>query len=365
MANPFAKLLAPAQQLSPLALSLREGALVTGKSLVTGGTADDRKRILSLTAAQVAGAAPIAVLHRRNARLEQAMVSPRVGLCRRDYDPLRGRQPEEAAELLCACADASGFDGNGMFLFLSDILHYILEREKDLSIFHLLKRDARSWNQILMADDEHFLDGHVTEKTVNELARFLAQLKLAFPLPREGICLEDAHGVCVNIGESTLAWHLALLELIRAQQRRDIRVILEHPPVDDVLVDLAQRNWDGGLLMISGPDLPASAAHWSRLSGDLGAILAFQHESGISCDSLAQYFGQCERTRTDENVNVAQANTAFLTKTYSTGAVHRSVREYSILPEQIQTLPPGHAAIRIRGVGQAVCALRGREGGDP
>ena len=349
------------QQPSPLALSLREGALVSGKCIITGGSAADRSPLLSLCTAQ---AGPyVTVLHRRSPRLERAL-RHRPGLFSQVYDPLRRREPEDAAELLCACADTCGFDGNGMFLFLTDILSRIYSGDGELSIFTLLSRSARAWNQLLMEDEDHFLDSHITEKAVNELSRFLAKLKLAFPKPAEGVSLAEPEGICVNIGESTLAWHLALLELLRAQQDRDIRVILDQPPVDEILLELTHQDWDRGMLIISGSDLPAVQDHWSGLSANLGAIVAFHHESGISCDALAQYFGQCERIRTDQNAHVSQANTAFLTKTYSSGAVHRSVREYSILPEQIQSLPEGHAAIRIRSAGQAICALHAREEDD-
>lgn len=361
MAKSLSRLLLPQQRPSPLALSLREGALVRGKTLITGGTAADRTPLLALAAAQAGDS--VTVLHRRGPRLEKSL-RRRAGLYSQVYDPLRCREPEDAAELLCACADTCGFDGNGMFLFLTDILQWIQGDQGSLSIFSLLRRSARGWNQLLMEEDEHFLDSHVTEKAVNELSRFLVKLKLAFPTPAEGVSLAFPEGICVNIGESTLSWHLALLELLRVQQDRDVQVILDHPPVDEVLLELAERDWEEGMLMVSGPDLPAVQNHWSRLCASLDAIVAFHHESGLSCDALAQYFGQCERIRTDQNVNVSQANTAFLTKTYSSGAVNRSVREYSILPEQIQTLPEGHAAIRIRSAGQAICALQAREEDD-
>lgn len=364
--NALSRLFAPAQQISPLAASFRDGCLLTGKSLVTGGTISDRTSIMSLTAAQAVreGRSDVIVLHRRSSRVARAMSADRVGLpIGGGYDPLRDRSPEDGAELLCACADVSGFDGNGMYLLLEDILRHIRDEEGDLSIHDLLEKDARAWHRLLMEDDEHFLDSHVTEKTIGELSRYLAKLRQAFRSRREGISLADPGLVCLDVGESSMAWHLALLELVRLQQELpDICVILEHPPVDEVLLDLADRNWSG-TLMICGPDLPAAKDHWSGLSGNLGAMVAFCHENGISCDALAQYFGQCERVRSDANTNVSKTNTAFLTKTYSTGSVHRVVREYSIYPEQIQSLPEGHAAVRIRNYGQAVCMLKSSEGG--
>lgn len=339
---------------------LRDGVMLHNRSLITGGTANDRSNLIALAAAQAKTAGTqVLVLHRRTSQVRRALdhlhpVTP-------GYDPLAGKTPAEAALLLSNCAMAEGYDGAAIYLLLEDILQLILSSGEPFSIYTLLKSNARGWHQKLMEDHAHFLDTHVNEKVITELSRFMAQLRTAFPTETASAVSfsADLPFLCLDMGENQLVWHLALLELSQLHERQAaVCVILEAPPIDPVLLTLTRDNWEDGALIISGPDLTARRETWPELSADLVLLAAFQHESGHSCDCLAQYFGQCERTKIEHNKGISRENTALFTQTVVTGTASRTVREYLVIPERIQQLAPSQAVLQIRGCGQAVCTMK-------
>lgn len=332
-----------------MALALRSGTLLNSRRMISGGRTENRLDLLTLSLRQAAAQRlPAAVL------CAPGYAPPDgAGLYISCYDPAPGHSDRELAQTVCEAAGALVNETEGL----------------EEPLLALLSCRSGPWlrtvAQVPLVEQEARCFAGGWELPTDYPRRHLSSLllRIGAALPEGGtplsLCaaLEQAPAACLT-AENDAVWFLALAEALRLP---GVLLVLNGLPYE-LPPRLARALSTHSCLLLSDADLPACPL-WDTARKDCSGAVFFSHSDGASAQKIAQYVGEHEVRKAENSNSTGRDTMRVFGHTETRGTTFRAVREARIAPEQIQSLAPDTAVIKLPQLGCTIARMLPRPDG--
>ena len=276
-------------QLLPVAGSARQ----TTHCIVSGGTEQERARVLACTLANSTAPAVVLTTHPSLA----GMLGCRMAAA----DPLAGKSASEAARLLMEAAEQLGYATAEWAFQLTRTLKTLQELHGALTLYDFVQTDCSELSaQAFAAGDDWAAEAHCTP-AARELERFHLALD-SRTIPQQGHSaaqmLQAAHTTVLPVRTPAQAALLLQDVLDASQQRRwegpETLVVLDLGGALNCR-QLEMLHDDGVSSLVMDEDLPSRRELFQAAARGLTAGAFFAHQAGAQ--SLSDFAGQCKKVQ--------------------------------------------------------------------